>query len=167
MFHNTSATPPTRCQMHQEQCRCNAQRTGRYRNTTTSSTLVRRNLASHLQGASMCRAELILVNKQIRAAAMHDVRTFSSTTAKGERFRATVEEVHATRRKEKEMVEDLLNGWQKVAHGYILEIKNNKIICLGCEHVNLEEPSGYPAQPKLTWRNRRLPSPTRINLEEP
>jgi hypothetical protein len=26
---------------------------------------------------------------------------------------------------------------------------------------------GYPAQPGLTWRNPRLPSPTRINLEEP
>ncbi len=23
---------------------------------------------------------------------------------------------------------------------------------------------GYPAQPGLTWRNRRLPSPTKINL---
>ncbi len=33
--------------------------------------------------------------------------------------------------------------------------------------ISLEEPSGYPAQPGLTWRNRRLPSPTRINLEEP
>ncbi len=33
--------------------------------------------------------------------------------------------------------------------------------------INLEEPSGYPAQPGLTWRNRRLPSPTRINLVEP
>ena len=107
------------------------------------------------------------MDQQIWAATMHDARTFLSTTAEDEGFCATVEEVHATRRKEKEMVEDLLNGWQKVAHGYILEIKNNKIICLGCEHVNLEEPSGYPAQPKLTWRNRRLPSPTRINLEEP
>ncbi len=26
------------------------------------------------------------------------------------------------------------------------------------------ETVGYPAQPGLTWRNRRLPSPTRINL---
>ncbi len=26
---------------------------------------------------------------------------------------------------------------------------------------------GYPAQPGLTGRNRRLPSPTRINLKEP
>jgi hypothetical protein len=26
---------------------------------------------------------------------------------------------------------------------------------------------GYPAQTGLTWRNHRLPSPTRINLEEP
>ncbi len=25
---------------------------------------------------------------------------------------------------------------------------------------------GYPAQPGSTWRNHRLPSPTRINLEE-
>jgi hypothetical protein len=33
--------------------------------------------------------------------------------------------------------------------------------------LNLEEPSGYPAQPGLTWGNCRLPSPTRINLEEP
>jgi hypothetical protein len=33
--------------------------------------------------------------------------------------------------------------------------------------INLEEPSGYPAQPGLTWRDRRLPNPTRINLEEP
>ncbi len=29
------------------------------------------------------------------------------------------------------------------------------------------ETVGYPAQPGLIWRNRRLPSPTRINLEEP
>jgi hypothetical protein len=26
---------------------------------------------------------------------------------------------------------------------------------------------GYPTQPGLTWRNCRLLSPTRINLEEP
>jgi hypothetical protein len=26
---------------------------------------------------------------------------------------------------------------------------------------------GYPAQPGITWRNHRLPSPTRINLEKP
>jgi hypothetical protein len=29
------------------------------------------------------------------------------------------------------------------------------------------ETVGYPAQPGLAWRNRRLPSPTKINLEEP
>ncbi len=29
--------------------------------------------------------------------------------------------------------------------------------------INLEEPSGYSAKSGLTWRNRRLPSPTRIN----
>jgi hypothetical protein len=46
-----------------------------------------------------------------------------------------------------------------------------------CTHVILEiihdkgaKPGGtvgYQAQPGLTWRNRRLPSPTRITLEEP
>ncbi len=31
--------------------------------------------------------------------------------------------------------------------------------------INLEEPGDYPAQPGLTWRNLvRLPSPTGINL---
>jgi hypothetical protein len=29
-----------------------------------------------------------------------------------------------------------LNGWQKGAHGYIPEVKDNNMICLGCENVN-------------------------------
>ncbi len=106
------------------------------KNTTTSSMLVRRNLASHLQGASICRVELIPTDKQIWAATMHDVRTFLSTTAEGEEFHATSEEVHATRTKEEEMVRELLNGWQKGAHRYIPEVKDDNIICLGCENVN-------------------------------
>jgi hypothetical protein len=34
------------------------------------------------------------------------------------------------------MVRELLNGWQKGAHGYIPEVKGNNIIHLGCENVN-------------------------------
>jgi hypothetical protein len=98
--------------------------------------LVRRNLASHLQGASICRAELIPTGKKIQAATMHDARTFSSTTAEGEGFCATAEEVHATRTKEEEMVRELLNVWQKGANRYILEVKDDNIICLGCENAN-------------------------------
>ncbi len=79
----------------------------------------------------MCRAELIPTDGQIWAATMHDARTFLSTTAEGEGFRATAEEVHATRTKEEEMVREFLNGWQKGAHGYILEVKDNNIIHLG------------------------------------
>jgi hypothetical protein len=67
---------------------------------------------------------------------MHDARTFSSTTAEGEGFCATAEEVHTTRTKEEEMVWELLNGWQKGAHGYIPEVKDNNIIHLACENVN-------------------------------
>ncbi len=57
-------TPWTRCRMHQEQRQRDAQWVGSYQNTTLSSTLVRRNLTSHLQGASMCRVELIPTDKQ-------------------------------------------------------------------------------------------------------
>jgi hypothetical protein len=98
--------------------------------------LVRRNLASHLQGASICRAELLPVDQQIWAATMHNARTSLSTTAEGGEFCATAEEVHATRTKEEEMVWELLNGWQKGAHGYIPEVKEDNIIQLGCENVN-------------------------------
>jgi hypothetical protein len=66
----------------------------------------------------MCQAELIPTDKQIRAATMHNARTFSSTTAEGEGFCATAEEVHAIRTKEEEMGWELLNGWQKGAQGY-------------------------------------------------
>jgi hypothetical protein len=31
---------------------------------------------------------------------------------------------------------ELLNGWQKGAHGYIPEVKDNNVIRLGCENVN-------------------------------
>ncbi len=67
---------------------------------------------------------------------MHDARTSLSTTAEGGGFCATAEEVHATRTKEEEMVRELLNGWQKGAHGYILEVKEDNIFQLGCENVN-------------------------------
>jgi hypothetical protein len=73
---------------------------------------------------------------QIQAATMQDARTFLSTTAEGEGFCATAEEVHATRTKEEEMVQELLNGWQKGAHGYIPDVKDNNVIQLGCENVN-------------------------------
>jgi hypothetical protein len=68
---------------------------------------------------------------------MHNGRIYLSTTVEGDGFCATAEEVHATRTKEEEMVWELLNGWQtKGAHGYILEVEDNTIICLGCENVN-------------------------------
>jgi hypothetical protein len=51
---------------------------------------------------------------------MHDVRSFLSTTAEGEGFCATAEEVNATRTKKEEMVRELLNGWQKGAHGQLM-----------------------------------------------
>ncbi len=40
------------------------------------------------------------------------------------------------RTKEEEMVEELLKDWQKGAHGYTPEVKEDNIIQLGCENVN-------------------------------
>ncbi len=34
------------------------------------------------------------------------------------------------------MVQEVLNDWQKVAHEYILEVKEDNVIQLGCENVN-------------------------------
>jgi hypothetical protein len=90
--------------------------------------LVRKNLASYLHGALLCQAELIPTEVQTWAATMQDARTFSSTTVEGEGFCATAEEVHATRTKEEEMVQELLNDWQKGAHGYIPEVKEDNVI---------------------------------------
>jgi hypothetical protein len=76
------------------------------------------------------------MDEQIWAAAMHNARTFLSTTAEGEEFHATAEEIHATRTWEEEMVQELLNGWQKGAQGYIPEVKEDNVIRLGCKNVN-------------------------------
>jgi hypothetical protein len=66
---------------------------------------VRRNLA-HIHGALLCQAELIPTEEQIRAATIQDARTFLFTMAEGKGFRATAEEVYATRTKKEEMVQE-------------------------------------------------------------
>jgi hypothetical protein len=66
--------------------------------------LERRNLASHIHKALLCRAELIPTEVQIRATTIQDARTFSSTTMEREGFHATVEEIYVTRTKEEDMV---------------------------------------------------------------
>jgi hypothetical protein len=63
----------------------------------TLSMLVRRSLASYIHIASLCQAELIPTEVQIRAATILDARMFTSTTAEEGGFCATAEEVYATR----------------------------------------------------------------------
>jgi hypothetical protein len=121
----------------------------------TPSTLVRRNLASHLHAASLCRAELIPTEAQIQAASIQDARTFPSATAEGEGFCATAEEVYATRTKEEEMVQELLNDWQKGAHEYIPEVKEDYVIRLGYENINGLS-IFHPTKSKM----QKIPTPT-------
>jgi hypothetical protein len=98
----------------------------------TPSTLVRKNLSSYIHGAFLCLAELIPTEAQIWAATILDARPSTSTTAEGEKFCATAVEIYATRTREEEMVQELLKDWQKGAHGYIPEIKEDDAIQLGC-----------------------------------
>jgi hypothetical protein len=90
--------------------------------------LVRRNLASFIQGASLCWAELIPTETQKRSATILHTRTTTSKTTEGEGFCATVVEICATRTKEEEMVQELLKDWQKGAHGYTSEVKEDNVI---------------------------------------
>jgi hypothetical protein len=98
--------------------------------------LVRRSSASYIQGALLCPAELIPTKAQMQASTIQNARTFLSTAAEGEGFCTTAEEVYARRTKEEEMVHELLNHWQKGAHGYILEVNEDNVIQLRCENVN-------------------------------
>ena len=69
--------------------------------------LVRRNLASYIQGALLCWAKLVPNQAQIRVATILDARMSMSTTAEGEGFNAMAVEICATRTKEEEMVQDV------------------------------------------------------------
>ncbi len=88
---------------------------------------MRRNLASYIQGATVCHTELIPTEAQIRAATTLDERVSMSTTVEGGGFCATAVEIYATRTKEEEMVQELLKDWQKGAHGYIPEVKEQDV----------------------------------------
>ena len=51
---------------------------------------------------------------------------------KNEGFRESAERVYALCTTEEEMVQDLILQWQKGAHGYIPETKEDDILRLGC-----------------------------------
>ncbi len=77
----------------------------------------------------MCQAELRPTEGQIRAATTLDVRASMLPTAEGEGFCTVAVEIHATGTKEEDMVQELLlKDWQKGAHGYILDVKEDNII---------------------------------------
>ncbi len=65
---------------------------------------------------------------QIRAATTLDAMMSTSTTEEGEGFCTKAVEIYATRTKEEEMVQELLKDWQKGAHRYTLEVKEDDVI---------------------------------------
>jgi hypothetical protein len=70
--------------------------------------LVRRNLTSYIEGAMVCRAELIPTEVQIWAATTLDAKASMSTTTEGEGFCTMAVNFYATRTKEENMVQELL-----------------------------------------------------------
>jgi hypothetical protein len=89
---------------------------------------MRANIKSFCQGAENICAKLMPTEKQIRAATRKEVTAVESWAAEGDGFWATAEEIHASRTREEKMVHELILQWQKGAHGYIPEIKENNIL---------------------------------------
>jgi hypothetical protein len=110
--------------------------------------LMRRNLSTYIQGALLCRTDLIPTEAQIRAATLLDARMSTKISAEGGGFCAKAVEICATRTKEEEMVQELLKDWQKGAHRYIPEGKEDNVIRLGCENVNSLS-NFYPTKSKM------------------
>jgi len=73
------------------------------------------------------------MDEQIRAATRKGV---GSWVTEKEGFQESVEWVHALRTTEEEMVRELILQWQKGAHGYIPETKEDDILRLGCKNAN-------------------------------
>jgi hypothetical protein len=89
---------------------------------------MRANIKSFCQRAENIRAKLMPTEEQIRAAMRKEVTAVESQAAEGDGFRAMAEEIHASQTREEKMVQELILQWQKGAHGYIPEIKENNIL---------------------------------------
>jgi hypothetical protein len=120
---------------HLKQHSRDKQRAGRWQNKPQTAGM-RANIKSFCQVAENIHAKLIPTEEQIRAAMRKEVIAVESWAVEGDGFRATAEEIHASRTREEEMVQELILQWQKGAHGYIPEIKENDILQLGCENMN-------------------------------
>jgi hypothetical protein len=112
---------------------------------------------SFRQGAGNFRATLRPTEEQIRAATRRGVGDVDLWVTENEGFRESVERVHALRTTEEEMVQELILQWQKGAHGYIPETKEDNILRLGCENVNslsLYNPKGSKMRKLINIHNK-------------
>jgi hypothetical protein len=92
---------------HLEQHSRDKQRAGRWRNKPQTAGM-RANIKSFCQGAANICAKLIPTEEQIRAAIRKEVIAVESRAAEGDGFRAMAEEIHASRTREEEMVQELI-----------------------------------------------------------
>ena len=106
-------------------------RAGRWRNRTQTAKMSA-NIKSFCQGAGNFRATLRPTEEQIRAVMRKGDGDLEWRVTKNEGFRESAERVYALCTTEEEMVQDLILQWQKGAHGYIPETKEDDILRLGC-----------------------------------
>jgi len=131
-------------------------RAGRWRNRPQTAR-TRANIKSFRQGAGNFRATLRPTEEQIRAATRKGVTDVDSRVTENEGFRESAERVHAVRTTEEELVQELILQWQKGAHGYIPETKEDDILRLGCENVNslsLYNPKGSKMRKLINIHNK-------------
>jgi len=131
-------------------------RAGRWRNRThTAKTSA--NIKSFRQGASNFRATLRPTEEQIRAATRKGDGDSEWRVTENKGFWESAERVHALRTTEEEMIQELILQWQKGAHGYIPETKEDNILRLGCENVNslsLYNPKGSKMRKLINIHNK-------------
>ena len=73
------------------------------------------------------------------------------------RFMAAAEMIYEAWTKEEAMVQDLLEQWRKGRHGYVLDIKGDNIVRLGCENansLNLFDPRSTRLKKLLSLHNK-------------
>ena len=124
-----------RQQTDAEQHSRDERRAGRWRNRP-QTVKTRANITAFRRGAGNFRATLRPTEDQIRSAVRKRVGDIDSRVTENEGFRESAEQIHALRTTEEEVVQDLILQWQKGAHGYIPETKDDNILRLGCENVN-------------------------------
>jgi hypothetical protein len=94
------------------------------------------NLTYFWKSAAECQQAQIPMPAQVCTAVSQVGAGTLTQMADTSCFTKTAEIIYEAQTQEEAMVQDLLDQWQKGGHGYVLDIKGDDTIRLGCKNVN-------------------------------